>query len=174
MTTAPGVAVVATQLAHTDRRALSQAWYSALHLAAEAPALRATRGAAPAAARAAEPAHVRASVEAPRAPRPNSPPARAPRARDGMPPLAERRSVPGDAARRLERAVARIGRRPRPGPPHTVAIDGGRVTLLVRADSDVVRIVALCHAPLRATVERALAHARFTLAARGTTVRTPC
>ena len=27
------VAVLATQLAQTDRRALSQAWYSALHLA---------------------------------------------------------------------------------------------------------------------------------------------
>ena len=33
-----GVAVVATQLADTDRRALSQAWYSALHLADQPPA----------------------------------------------------------------------------------------------------------------------------------------
>ncbi|MEA2720100.1 MAG: hypothetical protein QOJ39_1964, partial [Candidatus Eremiobacteraeota bacterium] len=32
-----GVAVLATHLAHTDRRALSQAWYSALHLADHAP-----------------------------------------------------------------------------------------------------------------------------------------
>jgi hypothetical protein len=32
-----GVAVLATHLAHTDRRALSQAWYSALHLADHGP-----------------------------------------------------------------------------------------------------------------------------------------
>ncbi|MGB8266998.1 MAG: hypothetical protein WCE44_11775, partial [Candidatus Velthaea sp.] len=31
-----GVAVVTTTLAHTDRRALSQAWYSALHFAERA------------------------------------------------------------------------------------------------------------------------------------------
>ena len=35
-----GVAVVATQLADTDRRALSQAWYSALHLAERPPGAR--------------------------------------------------------------------------------------------------------------------------------------
>ena len=32
-TVTDGVAVIATQVAQTDRRALSEAWYSALHLA---------------------------------------------------------------------------------------------------------------------------------------------
>ncbi|MDB5073399.1 MAG: hypothetical protein JWM87_4510 [Candidatus Eremiobacteraeota bacterium] len=36
-----GVAVLATHLAHTDHRALSQAWYSALHLADRTPPARA-------------------------------------------------------------------------------------------------------------------------------------
>ncbi len=35
-----GVAVLATELPATDRRALSQAWYSALHLAERAPRAR--------------------------------------------------------------------------------------------------------------------------------------
>ncbi|MDP9106131.1 MAG: hypothetical protein M3N49_09380, partial [Candidatus Eremiobacteraeota bacterium] len=37
------VALVATQLADTDRRALSQAWYSALHLAERPPGTQPAR-----------------------------------------------------------------------------------------------------------------------------------
>jgi hypothetical protein len=165
MTTASGVAVVATQLAQTDRRALSQAWYSALHLAhAEHAPPGAPRPAAPATSHAplpqrvaASPAHgERAALRSPE---------RAVRVPRAAPPIVERRGLPTDAMRRVERAVASIARSPR-RPSRTVAIDGGRVTVLVRTDPDATRIVALCREPLRATVERALARARFALAAR--------
>ena len=171
MTTASHVAVVATRVAETDRRALSQAWYSALHLADDDthPSPRATAfvGAtggvgAPRAARApANPPSSRGTADAP---------ARVGRGRDGSMPGAERRSPASDVTRRVERAVATIARTPLRGVSRTVTIDGGRVRLLLRSDGNATRIVALCSEPLRATVERALAHARFALAARGASV----
>jgi hypothetical protein len=172
MTTAPGVAVVATQLAQTDRRALSEAWYSALHLdrgeshppstPRRATNAVATRVRAPRVA--STPDHVpRASMPATssRAHESNAKPA---------PVSLERRRLPTDAARRVERAVERIVHAPHQRTSQTIAIDGGRVTLLVRSEPGATRIVALCSEPARARVERALAHARFALAARGRAV----
>jgi hypothetical protein len=174
MTTAPGVAIVATQLAHTDRRALSQAWYSALHLAHDAPA-RSTPS-HPSAANAAHTAlapssPVASAASARLAPTAAPRASHAPAARENAAPSMERRSAPTLAARRVERALATIAGRPQPRSSQTIALDGGRVTLLVRSDAGATRIVALCGEPLRATVERALAHARFALAARGSAVR---
>jgi len=103
-------------------------------------------------------------------PPPSRTPSRTPPARATSAVSADRRAAPTDAARRLERAVAALARRPSPRPSHTVAIDGGRVTLVVRSDRGATRVVALCREPLRATVERALARARFSLAAHGMTV----
>jgi len=172
MTTAPGVAVVATQLAQTDRRALSQAWYSALHLdrgdARVAAPPRATNAVAPGShqprvARAAEHAPPRAATQRVATSGHTAQANRAPL------PL-ERRSLPTEAARRVERAVERIVHAPHRPTSQTIAIDGGRVTLLVRSEPGATRIVALCSEPVRARVERALAHARFALAARGRAV----
>jgi hypothetical protein len=171
MTTAPGVAVVATQLAQTDRRALSQAWYSALHLADGAPRSAAHRLAPRPVAASSAPEVAYAIVPAGTSARcaPSGPaPARA--AHERITPAAERRRAPSEIARRVERAVERIAHAPRPRTAQTVTIDGGRVTLIVRTDAHATRVVALCSAPLRAHVERALAHARYALAARGTTV----
>jgi hypothetical protein len=171
MTTAPDVAVVATQLAQTDRRALSQAWYSALHLAHDDAPPRAHVGTA-----ATEPAvrrtPARSAAAAPAAPdRAHAAAApRTARTRAAAPAPPDRRSAATEVSRRVERAVATIARAPQPQPCRTLAIDGGRVTLLVRSDAHATRIVALCSEPLRPTVERALAHARFALAARGATV----
>ena len=172
MITAPGVAVLATQLAATDRRALSQAWYSALHLAHDAPGITAAKR--PATSRASTAAmHPGDARETSRATRATTiaPTGTAHAVRAGSP-LEERRCTLSDAARRVERALARIARMPQPRSTHTVAVGGGRVTLLVRVDPGATRVVALCGEPLRATVERALAHARFTLAARGVAVPT--
>src|ERR1700722_14018992 len=44
MNASDGVAASATQIAQTDRRALSEAWYSALHLAHAAPIAHSPRG----------------------------------------------------------------------------------------------------------------------------------
>jgi len=165
MTNASGVAVVATQLAQTDRRALSQAWYSALHLAHAGNTPRTvTRAAAPATPHGAPSHDVHA--HSPEARTARLSPERAVRAQRATSPLVERRGVPTDAMRRVERAVTSIARSARPRPSRTIAIDGGRVTLLVRVDPGATRIVALCREPLRPTVERALARARFALAVR--------
>jgi hypothetical protein len=173
MTTAPGVAVVATQLAQTDRRALSQAWYSALHLdrsdvrAAAAPR-RATYAVAPGAQRprAASPSERVPAQASTHGAASNRHAAHANRAAVPL----ERRRLPTDATRRVERAVERIVHAPHQRTSQTIAIDGGRVTLLVRSEPGATRIVALCSEPVRAGVERALAHARFVLAARGRAV----
>lgn len=177
MTTASdGVAVIATQLARTDRRALSEAWYSALHLAREAPP------AGNAAARAAS-APLSVATLPPRTQ--YAPPLssralrqaqdRRSRGTATATPTAtvERRLPPTDVTRRIERAVAALGpRRPLPA-AHTVDIGGGRVRLLVHGDGRRTRIVALCSPALRDEVERALARARFTLAAAGIAVAAP-
>lgn len=173
MTTAPHLAVVATQLAQTDRRALSQAWYSALHLARrETPVTRTPTRTAAGAARVAMPPRAVAPNDGPPGGRtaramPRGAPATGPRI------ALERRGVPTDLARRLERAVERAVRTTYRRSSQTIAIDGGRVTLLVRSEPGATRIVALCGEPVRATVERALAHARFALAARGNAVVVP-
>ena len=164
-----GVAVLATHLAATDRRALSEAWYSALHLAA-APATRsaaAGRGAA---------AHVRPARDArgsgqpsPRRPADFDPQQRPPgavRVREGrLDGVPERRTPKSELGRRLERALLR--RLPRAAQTQFgLSAAGGRVHLLVRAEGGRTRVVAVCAPALRERVERALAHARFALAAR--------
>ncbi|HEV8023011.1 MAG TPA: hypothetical protein VGP41_17170 [Candidatus Lustribacter sp.] len=85
----------------------------------------------------------------------------------------ERRRPATEDAKRIERAVAALGvRRPLPA-AHTVDVVGGRVRLLVQSDGRTTRIVALCSAQLREQVERALARARFALAAGGVAVIAP-
>jgi hypothetical protein len=173
MTTAPRLAVVATQLAQTDRRALSQAWYSALHLARrETPAMRAPSRTAAGTARVATPPPAAAPSDGPHGGRAARVPVH--RAIASGPRVAlERRSVPTDLARRLERAVERAVRTTYRRTSQTIAVDGGRVTVLVRSEPGATRIVALCGEPVREAVERALAHARFALAARGYAVLAP-
>ncbi len=162
-----GVAVVATHLAQTDRRALSQAWYSALHLA-ERPAT-----ATPALlARAAPPAAPHGSAgPADAARRSADDVAREPRAAARTTTArfaggdADRRIPKTELARRIERGLTR---RPLRAPTSfAVRGAGGRVALIVRSDGARTRVVAVCAPPLRERVERALAHARFALAGRG-------
>jgi hypothetical protein len=163
-----GVAVVAAQLAATDRRALSQAWYSALHLADRAPSM-ATPSGALSARRSRD-----GSPPAPSSPRtavPHASPGARPALRAAAPraPVAEpleRRYPRTDLARRIARGLAR--RAPRSGgASFAIRTAAGRIHLVVRADGSRTRVVAVCTAALRERVERALAQARFALAARG-------
>jgi hypothetical protein len=174
MTTAPGVAVIATQIARTDRRALSEAWYSALHLVhgAAAPATSSHRASvsAPLHARAAHALRPSAGREPVRATLRER--ARYDRAAVRAP-LVERRRVACETSRRIERAVTTLALRPNGDTAHTVDVAGGRVRLLVRASHGVTRIIAVCAAPLREPVERALASARFALAGSGISTVTP-
>ncbi len=167
-----GVAVVATQLADTDRRALSQAWYSALHLAdrppaaAHVPPARVPCGAPPGGSRSERGAN---GAPQPRSADDGSHARNAPRtvsSRFDGAVTVERRVPKTQLARRIEHGLAR---RPPRGVAASFAVRGagGRVHLVVRGDGALTRVVAVCAPPLRERVERALAQARFALAARG-------
>jgi len=173
-TTTGGVAVVTTTLAQTDRRALSQAWYSALHLAettkpragktgAALPApgtSTAGRSEARGAAQRLDPG-ARAGGDALRVVRRFA----APR-EPGIPP--ERRLPVGALGRRIAKIIARPPAAPTRS--QTVSVRGARIHVMVRTHGNATRIVALCPPPLEARVARALAQARFALAARGVRV----
>jgi hypothetical protein len=172
------IAVVSTQCAHTDRRALSQAWYSALHVA--------QRDASPGA-----PRRMRIGVSVDKGatpvipnhpdgarPTPGGAPARAnvPSRRDVAVPAAaiERRTPKSDLAKRIERAVVTNGRRAGAAASLAIRAADGRVQLVVRTQGDATRIVALCAPELEARVARALAQARFALATRGVRTEVSC
>lgn len=168
MTTAAApIAVVATNLAQTDRRAISQAWYSALHIAehphsAPPPRSRSALAAPPAGGTPARDHGARAQRAVPAA-RPVTPRGSAQAA--GTPAASlDRRRPATELARRIERAVERAAQRPQPLAALTIRAGDGRVQLLVRNDGGQTRIVAVCAETVRERVERALAHARFTLA----------
>ncbi len=165
------LAVVAAPIPAADRRGLSQAWYSALHLAGSDPGLSPRRS-APSAASAMQPAAtplrepgIRPEAQyarntAARVPSLVTPPAlQAP----------ERRVGPTALAKRIVRAVT-ARNAPRATASLTVASENGRVQLVVRVDGGRTRVVALCAAADRADVTRALGAARFALANRGATV----
>jgi hypothetical protein len=167
-----GVAVVATQLADTDRRALSQAWYSALHLAERPPgAGHAPLARLPRAARLNGSRFARDPNDAPQ--RRSADVAlhardagRVAGARSNGVASAERRVPKTELARRIEHGLARCSPR---AAAASFAVRGadGRVHLVVRSDGARTRVVAVCAPPLRERVERALAQARFALAGRG-------
>ena len=167
-----GVAVVTTQLADTDRRALSQAWYSALHLADRPSAGRPARMAPdPNAASPNRSRFARTSS----GPQEHRPPdgaahgrdvARSASARCDTNYAAERRVPKTELVRHIERGLAR--RSPRcAAASFAVRGSDGRVHLIVRTDGTRTRVVAVCAPALRERVERALAQARFALAGCG-------
>jgi hypothetical protein len=164
-----GVAALATQPVQSDRRALSQAWYSALHLADAAPRTRATRArtnrehpeARPTPRRAREPSLQRAAEGLAR--RACKAPHAAAQRRDASAPAGERREPKPALGRRVAPAPPR--RVPRGIPTSfTVRAANGSLHLLVRDDGARVRVVARCAPGLRERVERALAHVRVALA----------
>ena len=167
-----GVAVVATQLADTDRRALSQAWYSALHLAERPPAgAHAPLGRVPGAAPSGGSRCTRGSNAAPRRGSTGGAVHARNAARDTSSRCegsvaAERRATKTQLARRIEHELTR---RPPRGATASFAVcgEGGRVRLVVRGDGALTRVIAVCAPPLRERVERALAQARFALAGCG-------
>jgi hypothetical protein len=165
-----GVAVSATHLAQTDRRALSQAWYSALHLAAAAPRPRAS---AVPAARSASAATVRAAVAERAGTRVRAggaaahgrgrPGARWNAARsEGFACAAERRAPHDTKADRLARGPV-VRHAAAPAAALVVRAANGQVHLVVRSAAGATRVVAVCAPVLRERVERALAQARLAL-----------
>jgi hypothetical protein len=162
-----GISVLSAPLAAIDRRSLSQAWYSALHLARDgSPSKRAaTRPAAAKPIPVSAPASLagssrRAAADAPASVKTSQ----RVQARAGG--ALERRVPRLPLARRIERALFE---RTSSAARTTFAIGegAGRVVVVLHVTGDRVRLVALCSPALRRTVARALDQARFALAARG-------
>jgi hypothetical protein len=161
------VSVLSAPLAAIDRRSLSQAWYSALHLAHDAaPVAETKRCPAPAmTVGALVPRPVSGSspiVAGVRSARAAGPSQSSSRAAGAF----ERRSARTRLAVRIERALTSR-------PLHAtrtalIAGPGGtRVILVLRGGGAGLALVAVCAPSSRRTVARALEQARFALAARG-------
>lgn len=158
--------VLSAPLAALDRRALSQAWYSALHLQREKPA---------------EPKSTRSRPQAGSAT--SNPTPRSAQAQRGMPKIEMARrapvrattvavSVPRDRralrcalAQKIERKFS-ARETPRPA---TFTLDGaqGRVQIILRSQGKRLELVAICAPRARSIVAQALAQARYALASRG-------
>lgn len=166
------VSILAAPLAAIDRRALSQAWYSALHLARSdrriVPSRECSR--CPVATPAdAAPNHETASLP-PRAAgthvahavqtKPSkiaaqpSPP-KIPADRDVVPLSLRIERRFAYSASQIKRATFSMGR------------GEARVHVILQTNGNVTTLVALCRPQMRTVVARALAHARFALAVRG-------
>jgi hypothetical protein len=170
-----GVAALATHLAATDRRALSQAWYSALHLAGAAPRARPARSTLTSSTSASSTRRAPHSAGDPAQPRGRDPRCGA-RDRFGsrrdVSPAGRGNASASDRMRQTQSANAArsftsgLARRVLHGLPSSCAVSaaGGRIHLFVRDDGVRMRVVAVCAPALRERVERALAGARFALA----------
>lgn len=165
------LAAIRARLPYFDRRALSQAWFSAFHLAVEATPAGPKRVFA-----VAEPA--------------SDGPLRASRGRKLF--ARERAAAAAStASRRIQSAAAGIPSRPgtlrrtvraaqplaaaRQYPPvranFTLTIEGARVQILLRRDGPALHVVALCTRRHVELVRRALACADLALRAQGTYLR---
>jgi hypothetical protein len=164
-----GFDVLAAPLAEIDRRGLSQAWYSALHLA---------RDARPQAAASEE--TVRRSRSMPKVAMLRAPEGvakkacaqvvalHAPAARGSAAEAVDRRSARLPLAKKIERALMR----PRtPARTSAFVVDGPlRVHVAIHACGNRVNLVAVCAPQARERVARALEQARYALAGRGLVV----
>ena len=168
-----GLAVVAMPLVAVDRRALSQAWYDAMHLVEHRPPVHAHTGAPLATPAFASRARTGAKPSPARRPAP-------------LPEGVARREVPARSEAFVERRSIRttLGRKIAvrlaalpPSAPKRLAFSaaGGRVQIVVRGEGAQARIIAICAPALRERVARALLEARYQLGSHGiateTTVR---
>lgn len=164
MTQQLGFSILSAPLAAIDRRALSQAWYSALHLAREhaAPAQppRSRASCAPAV-----PCNKRTNERGTFSSQREDRSAHASTARHERGTAVERRAVRSPLARKIERVFLDPVRRPVRA---TFTLGGAsRVHVALQSTSGGVRLIALCAPELRTRVARALDEARYALARRG-------
>lgn len=171
MTQQLGVSILAAPLAAIDRRALSQAWYSALRFSPPAqPALNvractarlcALDGGQRIECGSRTPRNARRELQAVRIAR-NTPAAIH---ADGEA-LARRRRAPGSPlAVRIERTFAERSYPKRA--TFSLGRGGARVHVILQSTGERTTLIALCRPELRVVVSRALTQARTALAARG-------
>lgn len=167
MTQQLSFSILSAPLAAIDRRSLSQAWYSALHLAHD-------RSAAPSSSSAAETTKSATHFCNPRE-RTSEQSAAAHEARRAAPDrrdrvrsdaTPERRAARSPLARRIERTFLNPARRIERA---TFVIEGSqaRVHVALQHAPGGLRLIAVCPPSVRGGVIRALEEARFALAARG-------
>lgn len=157
--------VLTTPIASVDRRALSQAWYSALY------------GDASLAQSNAPSAREMPEVRSARKPRKTSSPEIQPQAFSGSPAKAhspaivrgggaERRAARSGLARKIERTFLHPRATTRKA-SFSVDSTHGRVQVLLQSRDSAVRLVAICPPKAAREVAGALAQARYALASRG-------
>lgn len=170
MTQQLGFSVLTAPLAAIDRRALSQAWYSALHLAHERkseslalgkPAVEHTMIAARVHEAPETHARVRVSESKPR----NNGATKKARRTD-VPAAVDRRARRSTLARKIEQTFLHPSGNVRRA---TFSIDGthARVHVTLQTSNGRARLVAVCPPAVRGPVAQALAQARYALASRG-------
>jgi hypothetical protein len=162
--------ILTAPLAAIDRRALSQAWYSALHLARpNAAAPTPSRPNAPSTASATPPGSAKSGAAAAK-PVAANPPAlvwtRAGVREATVDAATDRRAPRTRLARDIERAFLDPRMR-RERSTFSVGNGAARVVVVLQNVGDRVRLVAICAPACKIAVARALADARFALASRG-------
>ena len=165
--------VIATRLPYIDRRSLSQAWYSALHIASDGPlaANASDRRGTAATAIATSPKATAPSARALDAAA--SPRARAtPREASGAgAEIATRRSLDARVAAAARASFARARSYPPFASTLTLDVANERVQLVLRRDGATLHVVAICRPEIAEIVRRALASADLHLRVRGESVR---
>jgi len=170
------IAVVRTRLPYTDRRSLSQAWFSALHLSEEASAPPASRARqAPAGALAVggsrglqgsdRGANASGSSPALAAPLRGAPRTLPRGGGEWAPARAVRARAPGNASPTVARRHAPLRT------SLTVGVAGERVALLLRRDGPTLHVVAVCRPAVESAVRLALALAAAQMHEHGDSVR---
>ncbi len=170
MTQQIGFSVLSAPLAAIDRRALSEAWYSALHLAkgnaAEAPRSKPVKPSGAVHAKAATAPAQRSTADAV-----HFPPRAAAQQRDRQneAQLVERRAMRSPLARKIESTFLHPSRSVQRA---TFTIDGtqNRVHIALQTSGSQLRLIAICPPSVRTAVARALEEARYALAERGITL----
>ncbi len=172
MTEVLNVTILSAPVAAVDRRALSQAWYSALHLT---QAARTDERAFPPQARpggqeADAASHGIASCVKSAAPHAARATAAKATARTPVMGAAERRAARSRLSRKIERALLHPQR---PARRSMLTVDGSkaRVAVTLQETTQGLRLVAMCAPHSRAAVARALEEARYALASRGILLR---
>jgi hypothetical protein len=167
-------AVVRTRLPYTDRRSLSQAWFSALHLA-DAGVERSIPS-----RRAGDPPFPRDGIRASNRKSAAAAPVRLPAATaravasnrlDPQIDLAARRTRSREAVKRAELAFDAARSYPPFRTSFTVGVDGARIKLLLRRAGPTLHVIALCAPAHVDLVRRALARADAHLRCGGESVR---
>lgn len=172
--TSPKLTVIATRMPYIDRRALSEAWFSALHLASDgrvAAGARDRRTGIALEKTSGRPASLRAGVAATSA--------RGERATHATARAESRASAEVTARRTHDARLAANARatyaRARSYPPFRTSLTldarGERVQLLLRRDGATLHVVALCRPAIAETVRRALACADLHVRLGGDAIR---